>query len=97
LLFPEVFWDDQLDYFGQASDDLDMRGESYMFWNLHRCMGKPVLVSLLAGKAAYNAETMEEKAVVERVLNALRRVCLIMTAIHIASDLALYQILNNRL
>lgn len=41
---------------------------------IFRCMGKPVLVALLAGKAAYNAETLEESIVVDRVLSTLKKV-----------------------
>jgi hypothetical protein len=28
-----------------------------MFWNLYRCTGQPVLLSLIAGKAAHLVET----------------------------------------
>jgi len=73
ILFNESFWEENLDYFGQVSEDLEMRGECYLFWNLQRCMGKPVLVALLAGQAAYNSETMEKDVVVDRVLVALRK------------------------
>jgi len=27
------------------------KGEFYMFWNLHKCMGKPILIALCAGDA----------------------------------------------
>jgi lysine-specific histone demethylase 1 len=36
LCFPHVFWNDDLDYFGQTTPSLDNRGEYYLFWNLHR-------------------------------------------------------------
>ncbi len=36
-------------------------------------MGKPVIVALLAGEAAYLAENVEEEQVVNRVMIALRK------------------------
>lgn len=73
LLFPTVFWDDNLDYFGQVNESLEYRGEFYLFWNLHRCMHKPVLVTLLAGTAAHLAESTPEEELVKRVMVTLRK------------------------
>lgn len=53
MLFPSIFWEDDKDYFGIASDPKEPRGEGYLFWNLHRIMGAPVLVSLVAGEASF--------------------------------------------
>ena len=76
LLFSHVFWDDDLDYFGQVIEDRSLRGEFYLFWNLHRCMGKPVLVTLMAGKAAYQSETLDKQEIVNRVMAVLRKACI---------------------
>lgn len=53
MLFPRVFWDDDKDYFGITSNSNEPRGEGYLFWNLHRIMGAPVLVALIAGEASF--------------------------------------------
>ncbi|PRP79406.1 Lysine-specific histone demethylase 1-2 [Planoprotostelium fungivorum] len=71
LLFPEVFWNDELDYFGQTADEGRHRGEFYLYWNLHRCMGRPVLIALMAGEAAYASETRSEEEIVSRVMTSL--------------------------
>lgn len=68
LLFPHVFWDDDKDYFGITRDGTSVRGEGYLFWNLHRVMGAPVLVALVAGEASY--VTSDDNAVIERVVSA---------------------------
>lgn len=51
LTFPSVFWE-ETDFFGITQANHDARGQGYIFWNLHRCMDKPVLVALLAGKVS---------------------------------------------
>jgi monoamine oxidase len=74
LHFPDVFWDDSLDYFGQTTDSTPLRGEFYLFWNLHRCMGKPVLIALIAGQAAFHSETLPESEILQRVMRVLMQV-----------------------
>eukprot|EP01114_Cavostelium_apophysatum_P002798 TRINITY_DN1249_c1_g1_i1.p1 TRINITY_DN1249_c1_g1~~TRINITY_DN1249_c1_g1_i1.p1 ORF type:complete len:1140 (-),score=314.71 TRINITY_DN1249_c1_g1_i1:99-3518(-) len=73
LSFPHSFWDPNLDYFGQTNQSHHLRGEYYMFWNLERCTGTPVLIALMAGEAAYRAETSTDQEVVDRVLNVLQK------------------------
>jgi len=73
LLFPEVFWDDNVDYFGHFAESIELRGEFYMFWNLHRCVKQPILIALMAGDAAHISETRTEEEVVQRVLATLER------------------------
>ncbi|KAK6115262.1 hypothetical protein DH2020_007531 [Rehmannia glutinosa] len=52
LEFPEVFWDDTIDYFGATAEDRDQRGRCFMFWNVKKTVGAPVLIALVVGKAA---------------------------------------------
>jgi hypothetical protein len=53
LQFPEVFWDSSVDFFGAAIDGGPAaRGRCFMFWNLHRFSGVPILTSLVSGAAA---------------------------------------------
>ena len=80
--FDAAFWDDDVDYFGAAREDVagtpddpvGGRGRMFMFWNLTAVTGKPVLVALVAGAAAEAAESEEEKTLVESAMGALRRV-----------------------
>ena len=53
LEFPEAFWSDDADFFGAAlPGGPDARGGCFMFWNLSRVAGAPVLAALLSGQAA---------------------------------------------
>ena len=80
--FDAAFWDDDVDYFGTAREDVagtpddpvGGRGRMFMFWNLTAVTGKPVLVALVAGAAAEAAESEGEKTLVESAMGALRRV-----------------------
>jgi monoamine oxidase len=74
LHFDAVFWDDSLDYFGQTPESLEGRGECFMFWNLHRAMRSPVLVSLVAGNAADSIEGEPGDVVAARTVATLRRI-----------------------
>ena len=70
--FDAAFWDDDVDYFGTAREDVagtpddpvGGRGRMFMFWNLTAVTGKPVLVALVAGAAAEAAESEGEKTLV---------------------------------
>ena len=68
MLFPHVFWDDEKDYFGIASDPHGARGEGYLFWNLHRIMGAPVLVSLVAGESSF-VPAGDDDAITARIVS----------------------------
>jgi monoamine oxidase len=58
LEFPEVFWDDSVDYFGATAEETDLRGRCFMFWNLRKTVGAPVLIALLVGKAAMDGQSI---------------------------------------
>ena len=62
LQFETVFWDDSVDFFGAAKGMTESsRGCCFMFWNIHRFSGTPVLAALVSGKAAHvNESTPEE-------------------------------------
>ncbi|KAL3845296.1 hypothetical protein ACJIZ3_002699 [Penstemon smallii] len=47
LEFPEVFWDETVDYFGATTEDTDQRGRCFMFWNVKKTVGAPVLIALV--------------------------------------------------
>ena len=75
LEFPEAFWDADMDYFGAAlPGGTDGRGRCFMFWNLQRFTGAPVLVALVAGAAAGEAEAASDAEMGAAAVQVLRRV-----------------------
>ncbi|PIA57204.1 hypothetical protein AQUCO_00600141v1 [Aquilegia coerulea] len=73
LEFPEVFWDDSVDYFGATAEETDLRGQCFMFWNVKKTVGAPVLIALVVGKAAIDGESMSSTDHVNHALKTLRR------------------------
>ena len=70
LFFPTIFWDRTAHYIGNVGDH---RGEGYLFLNLAKCMGYPVLVSMLSGKDAMLL-TLTDSEIVDSALAFLRKV-----------------------
>ena len=53
LEFPAPFWTDSADFFGAAlPGGPELRGDCFMFWNLQRFSGRPILAALVSGAAA---------------------------------------------
>ena len=74
LEFPEVFWDDSVDYFGATSEETNERGRCFMFWNVKKTVGAPVLIALVVGKAAINGQNMTTSDHVNHAVTVLRRI-----------------------
>lgn len=85
LLYNEPFWDDDRDMFGllneaETRDSLDpdqyakRRGRFYLIWNASKISGRPMLVALMAGNAAHDAETTDTTALLAEVNERFRRV-----------------------
>ncbi|KAF7713922.1 Lysine-specific histone demethylase 1 [Penicillium ucsense] len=85
LVFDEPFWDVERDFFGllrtpenlesmKQEDYANNRGRFYLFWNCIRTTGLPVLVGLMAGDAAYQAEQSTDAEIVTEVTTQLRNV-----------------------
>ncbi|KAL6511829.1 hypothetical protein OROGR_021426 [Orobanche gracilis] len=72
LEFPEVFWDDTIDYFGATAGDRDQRGRCFMFWNVKKTVGAPVLIALVVGKAAIDCQNIHSSDNVSHALLILR-------------------------
>ncbi|KAF2756607.1 hypothetical protein EJ05DRAFT_441473 [Pseudovirgaria hyperparasitica] len=84
LVFDEPFWEQDRDMFGLLNDVTDNvneqdtkqygkgRGKYYFFWNRTRQSGQHMLVALMAGDAAHEAEIKDDKSLVEGVLAKLR-------------------------
>ncbi|MBA0765291.1 hypothetical protein Gotri_014512, partial [Gossypium trilobum] len=73
LEFPEVFWDDTVDYFGVTAEETDSRGHCFMFWNVQKTVGAPVLIALVAGKAAIDGQNMSASDHVNHAVIILRK------------------------
>ncbi|KAG2692700.1 hypothetical protein I3760_08G064900 [Carya illinoinensis] len=73
LEFPEVFWDDSVDYFGATAEDTNRRGQCFMFWNVRKTVGAPVLIALVVGKAAIDGQNMSSSDHVNHALMVLRK------------------------
>ncbi|XP_021284101.1 lysine-specific histone demethylase 1 homolog 3 isoform X1 [Herrania umbratica] len=73
LEFPEVFWDDTVDYFGVTAEETDSRGHCFMFWNVRKTVGAPVLIALVAGKAAIDGQSMSSSDHVNHAVIVLRK------------------------
>ncbi|KAL8524035.1 hypothetical protein ACS0TY_013846 [Phlomoides rotata] len=71
--FPEVFWDDSIDYFGATAEVTDQRGRCFMFWNVKKTVGAPVLIALLVGKAAIDGQNICSSDHVGHALLVLRK------------------------
>lgn len=72
MLFPHLFWGNDLDMFGHLSDDPSRRGEFFLFYSYATVAGGPVLIALVAGEAAHSFESMPPTDAVTRVLQILR-------------------------
>ncbi|OVA12600.1 Amine oxidase [Macleaya cordata] len=73
LEFPEVFWDDSVDYFGATAEDTGHRGQCFMFWNVKKTVGAPVLIALVVGKAAIDGQNVSSSYHVHHALRVLRK------------------------
>ncbi|CAA7391296.1 unnamed protein product [Spirodela intermedia] len=72
--FPEVFWDETVDYFGATAEETSHRGRCFMFWNVKKTVGSPVLIALVVGKAALDGQNISTSDHVNHALTVLRRI-----------------------
>lgn len=71
--FPVTFWDETVDNFGATAEKTEMRGRCFMFWNLKKTVGFPILSALVVGKAAIEDEQKEAAELLEHSLMVLRK------------------------
>lgn len=85
LVYDEPFWDVDKDMFGllrepevedsvEQEDYVANRGRFYFFWNCIKTCGRPVLISLLAGDAAQQAEHTSDAELVSEVTGELAKI-----------------------
>lgn len=78
LVYEEPFWDVDQDMIGllrdsRISNSLNQadysqnRGRYYLFWNCIKTSGRPVLIALMAGDAAHQAEEASDEQIVTEV------------------------------
>ncbi|KAK9268403.1 hypothetical protein L1049_000153 [Liquidambar formosana] len=72
MVFPHVFWGEDLDTFGCLSGNSHKRGEFFLFYSYHTVSGGPVLIALVAGEAAQAFECTDPSTLLHRVLSVLR-------------------------
>lgn len=72
MIFPHVFWGEDLDTFGSLNKDTQSRGEFFLFYSYHMVSGGPVLIALVAGEAALSFEYTDPKVLLHRVLGVLK-------------------------
>ncbi|CAN8067116.1 unnamed protein product [Agarophyton chilense] len=72
LEFEHQFWKD-VDVFGALRERAERRGEFYMFWNLARCVGKPVLIALVCEPSIQAMESCSDSSIVKGAMKVLRR------------------------
>ncbi|OAX78518.1 hypothetical protein ACJ72_07172, partial [Emergomyces africanus] len=85
LVFEQSFWDVERDMFGllrepttknslSQADYSQNRGRFYLFWNCIKTTGLPVLIALMAGDAAHQAERMTDSEILGEVTTQLRNI-----------------------
>ncbi|KAL8994493.1 MAG: hypothetical protein Q9169_005547 [Polycauliona sp. 2 TL-2023] len=83
LVYDKPFWDIEQDMFGllresdfpgslDQEDFVKSRGKFYLFWNCIKTSGRPVLIALMAGEAAIQAESTDDADLVAGVTKELR-------------------------
>ncbi|KAK1439578.1 hypothetical protein QVD17_05398 [Tagetes erecta] len=72
MVFPYVFWGEDLDTFGCLSKNSYTRGEFFLFYGYHTVSGGATLVALVAGEAARSFESTSPSTLLHRVLSILR-------------------------
>ncbi|KAK4342040.1 hypothetical protein RND71_037856 [Anisodus tanguticus] len=72
MVFPRVFWGEDLDTFGCLNHYSHRRGEFFLFYSYHTVSGGPVLIALVAGDAAQLFECTDPSTLIHRVMSILK-------------------------
>ncbi|KAJ1267228.1 hypothetical protein BS78_07G040600 [Paspalum vaginatum] len=72
MVFPYVFWGEEIDTFGSLNEESSKRGEFFLFYSYHTVSGGAVLIALVAGEAALEFEKVDPVVSLHRVLAILR-------------------------
>ncbi|KAL9120475.1 MAG: hypothetical protein Q9187_002970 [Circinaria calcarea] len=82
LVFEKPFWNIDQDMIGllrdatkpnslNQGDYVQNRGRFYLFWNCMKTSGRPMLIALMAGEAAHQAELLDDTQIVSEVTQQL--------------------------
>ncbi|XP_066352074.1 lysine-specific histone demethylase 1 homolog 2-like [Miscanthus floridulus] len=72
MVFPHVFWDEDIDTFGCLNKESSKRGEFFLFYSYHTVSGGAVLIALVAGESALEFEKVDPVVSLHRVLGILK-------------------------
>ncbi|MBE7180701.1 MAG: FAD-dependent oxidoreductase [Terriglobus roseus] len=83
-MYEKPFWEESRDMFGLLNDPKQQnslnqkdysarRGRFYLFWNIIKTSGRPTLVALMAGDAAYQTEEDDNASLVDEVTKQLEK------------------------
>lgn len=83
-MFEESFWDEKYDMFGllneaEKSDSMDpadyaaRRGRFYLLWNCVKNSGRPMLIALMAGRAAHDVEKTDTDSLLKEIMGKLNK------------------------
>lgn len=70
--FSYQFWT-RHDIFGALQDTTSKRGEFYVFWNMSKSTGKPILITSVTDPHAYMYENLPEQDIIKGAMKVLRR------------------------
>jgi len=71
LEFPEVFWDQAVDYFGYVAED---RGEWAQWFDMKRVTDRPIILAFHAGSVAERMEAMSDEMIVAEAMSTLNTI-----------------------
>lgn len=85
LVFEKPFWDVERDMIGLLrepavpdslfqADYAPGRGKFYLFWNCMKISGLPMLIALMAGDSAHEAERLPDSEILSEVVSQLRNI-----------------------
>ncbi|XP_062191399.1 lysine-specific histone demethylase 1 homolog 2-like [Phragmites australis] len=72
MVFPHVFWDEEIDTFGCLNKESSKRGKFFLFYSYHTVSGGAVLIALVAGEAALEFEKVDPVVALHQVLSILK-------------------------
>ncbi|KAF1986257.1 hypothetical protein K402DRAFT_394115 [Aulographum hederae CBS 113979] len=84
LVFEKSFWEESRDILGLLNDSevaqslnqadyIHTRGRFYLFWNCVKTSGRPTLIALMAGDAAYEAELLSNDILIKEATTRLQK------------------------
>ncbi|KAL1310693.1 hypothetical protein AAFC00_000952 [Neodothiora populina] len=83
LVFEQSFWDEKYDMFGllneaerknsmDPTDYASRRGRFYLLWNCVKNSGRPMLIALMAGRAAHDVEITDTGVLLQEIMERLK-------------------------